>query len=185
MATPRRIFRIYQRLYQDAAEIRDFQVAKADKVSGTVNLLLSGDRGKLLQRWGEEIIEVGGVLHGTHKDPYILEATQCFYWASLYAVTGGVDWDDLDFDALPRQAASHASLGDVNLILDQAAKLVALGAERAPPGKLFLLWWAMDNQYRHSALFPDKWSVEQIMEADLQEMKTRSYLQPILRDVTD
>jgi len=35
------------------------------------------------------------------------------------------------------------SRNHVNLILDQAAKLVALGPERAPPGRLFLLWWAM------------------------------------------
>ncbi|MDA3962243.1 MAG: hypothetical protein PF961_15750 [Planctomycetota bacterium] len=185
MATPRRIFHIYERLYQSAAEVRDFQVAKAEKVSGTVNLLLSGDRAKLLERWGEEMSEIGGVLQGTHKDPYILEATQCFYWACLFTVTGGTSWDELAFEGLAQQAAGHASLQEAGMILDQATKLVAAGVDAAKPSKLFLLWWAMDNQYRHSSLFPDRWSVEQIMEADLQEMKTRSYLRPILTEVTD
>jgi hypothetical protein len=183
MASPRRIFRIYQRLAQNAETIRDFQIAKGEQVSGTVNLLLSGNRGKLLERWGDEMQEIGGVLQGTHKDPYILEATQCFYWASLYAVTGGLAWEDLDFADLPRQAAASAALGEVGLVLDLAAKLVGLGPEQAKPQKLFLLWWAMDHHYRHSPRFPQKWSLEQIMETDLQEMKTRGYLAPILAEV--
>lgn len=183
MASPRRIFRIYQRLAETAETVRDFQVAKGEKVSGTVTLLLSGDRGKLLARWGEEMQEIGGVLQGTHKDPYILEATQCFYWASLYAVTGGVGWDDIGFQQLYGQAASNHALSDVGMVLEAAAKLVAAGPEVAKPQKLFLLWCAMDNHYRHCALFPEKWSIEQIMETDLHEMKTRSYLRPILEEV--
>ena len=180
MASPRRIFRIYQRLAQDAETIRDFQIAKGEQVSGTVKLILSGDRGKLLARWGEEMQEIGGVLQGTHKDPYILEATQCFYWASLYAVTGGVTWEDLGFERLREQAATNHALADVGMVLEAAAKRVAAGPEVARPQKLFLLWWAMDSHYRHCRLFPQKWSIEQIMETDLQEMKTRSYLRPIL-----
>jgi len=185
MASPRRIYHIYQQLAADAETIYEFQVARGERVSGTVKLLRSGDRDKLLARWGEEMQEIGGVLQGTHHDPYILEATQCFYWASLSAVTAGVSWEELGFEGLFAQAAASPALGDVGLVLEQAAKLVALGADHVKPQKLFLLWCAMDNHYRHSPLFPKKWSLEEIMETDLQEMKTRSYLKPILDAVSD
>ena len=110
MATPRRVFTIYQKLAEDAETVRDFQVAQGEKVSGTVNLLLSGNRDKLLQRWGEEMAELCGVLDGTHDDSYLMECTQCFYWGSLFAVTGGLSFDDLDLVNLMQQAAGHPQL---------------------------------------------------------------------------
>ncbi|HEX3134011.1 MAG TPA: hypothetical protein VHX44_10575 [Planctomycetota bacterium] len=101
MATPRRIFRIYEKLAQNAKEIREFVAAKGEK-SGTLDLLVSGDRAKLLTRWGEEMEELCGVLDGTHDDSYLMEATQTFYWVSLFAVSGGVTWDGLNFEAVRR-----------------------------------------------------------------------------------
>ncbi|MHC5067360.1 MAG: hypothetical protein ACYTF0_02105 [Planctomycetota bacterium] len=183
MATPEQIFTIYQRLFQEAATIRDFQVAKGDKVSGTVNLLLKGDRAKLLDRWGDEMVELGGVLNGTHDDPYIMEATQCFYWASLYAVTGGATWADLEFDQLAAEAAGHSQLTEVNGVLELVARLRTMDPEQVPARKLFLLWRAMDNDYRHNPRFSETWPLDQVMEYDLQDMKKRDYLAPILREV--
>lgn len=183
MASPRRIFSIYQRLHADAQEIRDFQVAKGEKVSGTVTMLLKGDAAKLLTRFGEEMHEIAGVLDGTHDDPYILESTQTFYWASLFAAVKGVTWDDIDFEA-QRDAAAKARIEDGNGLLDAVDRLVALG-EDGNPAKCFLLWWVADNMYRAQTPPEDQWSVETIMEADLSEMKTRSYLKPILDAVPE
>ena len=69
MASPRRIFTIYKLLFDNAEEIRDFQVAKGEKVSGTVNMLIKKDREKLLARFGDEMDELCGVLDGTTMTP--------------------------------------------------------------------------------------------------------------------
>ena len=103
MASAERIFGIYEYLYAHAADVRDFQVAAGEKVSGTVNLMLGGNREKMLQRWGEEMGEMCGVIDGSHKDPYMMEATQCFYWGSLFYVMGGIGWADIDFNNIRLQ----------------------------------------------------------------------------------
>ena len=110
MATPRRVFRIYHQLAANAAEIRDFVIAKGEK-SGTLDLLVQGDRKKLLARWGEEMAELCGVLDGTHNDSYLMEATQTFYWGCLFAVSGGATWETIAFDAGRRQAHGRQPAG--------------------------------------------------------------------------
>lgn len=182
MATPARIYAIYQELYREAETVREFQVAKGERVSGTVTMLLKGDRAKLLSRWGEEMEELCGVLDGTHDDPYILEATQCFYWASLFAVTADTTWASIDFQALRAQAATCGieTTGDLR---HQAERLVAMG-DQAPAAKTFLLWCVADVIYRAKTPVDDQWDLDQILEADLQEMKTRTYLAPILERVS-
>ena len=181
MASPQRVFTIYQRLAAEAETIRDFQVAKGEKVSGTVNLLIKGDRNKLLKRWGEEMAELCGVLDGTHDDSYLMECTQVFYWGSLYAVTGGITWDKLPLVDLMQQAALHPSLATPGEVLPQAKRLVELG-DTAKPEKCFLMWAACDAIYRRQTPPEDQWSMEQLMEADLQDMKTRTYLQPLIAE---
>jgi hypothetical protein len=183
MATPRRVFRIYQQLARDAAEIHAFLSAKGEK-SGTLDLLVSGDRDKLLRRWGEEMEELCGVLDGTHLDSYLMESTQTFYWAALYAVSGGSDWDGIGFDAVRRQAAT-CGFDTVPEVLKAIRRIVGLGAGQAKPEKLFLLWNAADWIYRRQTKPEDQWSIEQLMEADLQEMKKRAYLEPIISQVTE
>jgi phosphoribosyl-ATP pyrophosphohydrolase len=180
MASPRRIFTVYQLLFRNAAEIRDFQLAKGEPVSGTVQLLLSGDRDKLLRRWGEEMHEMCGVIGGTHDDPYILEATQCFYWGSLFAVSGGVDWEALGFGRL-RTQIGQTGLDNVGDLSDTVERLVALGAEAAKPAKCFLLWHVADRLYRDITPPGKQWSHEQMMDYDLADMKKRPYLAPLLK----
>jgi phosphoribosyl-ATP pyrophosphohydrolase len=181
MATPRRIYRIYHRLAQDAAELQQFMQAMGKK-SGTIDMLVAQDRAKLLTRWGEEMEELCGVLDGSHDDSYLMEATQTFYWATLFAVTGGVTWEDLGFQDL-RVAAVTCGLHGVDDLRATATRLVALGAEQAKPAKLFLLWNVADHIYRRQTRIDQQWSMEQLMEADLQDMKKRDYLEPILRMV--
>jgi hypothetical protein len=184
MATPRRLYRIYESLGQNAAEIRDFLAAKGEKVPGTVDLLVQGDRAKLLARWAEEMDELCGVLDGSHHDPYLMEATQTFYWAALYASTNGFSWEALKFDDNRRQAP----LSGINSVVELRAavkRLLEIGPEKAKPEKLFLLWNVADHIYREQTPNEKQWSLEQLMEADLQEMKKRSYLQPILNTITD
>mgnify|MGYP001149758943 CR=1 FL=1 len=47
MPTPEQIFLVYQGLAEHAATIKEFQIAKGERVSGTVKLILGGDREKL------------------------------------------------------------------------------------------------------------------------------------------
>lgn len=183
MATPRRIFRIYEQLAKNAGEIRDFATAKGEK-SGTLDLLVKGDRAKLLTRWGEEMVELCGVLDGTHNDSYLMEATQTFYWGCLFAVSGGATWDSIAFDAGRRQAAT-CKIDTVPEVRTSIDRLVALGASGVKPEKLFLVWNAADWIYRRQLPEEKQWSLEQLMEADLQDMKKRSYLGPILDQITE
>jgi len=183
MATPRRIFRIYEKLAQNAGEIREFVAAKGEK-SGTLDLLVAGDRAKLLTRWGEEMEELCGVLDGTHDDSYLMEATQTFYWASLFAVSGGVTWENLNFDAVRRQGAT-CKMELVAEVRAAVTRLVGIGAEAVKPEKLFLVWNAADWIYRRKSLPDKQWSLEQLMEADLQDMKKRWYLEKIIAEITD
>lgn len=183
MASPSRIYRIYLRLAQDAELVRDFQIAQGEKVSGTVQLLIAKDRAKLLARWGEEMAELCGVLDGSHDDPYIMEATQCFYWASLYAASAGMTWEALDF-AAQRRAAATAGLDTVPELRAAAQRLAGLSPELAKPQKLFLLWNVADGIHRAQQR-DDAWPLESIMEADLQDMKKRPYLAPILREIQE
>jgi hypothetical protein len=183
MASPRRIFRIYHALHQHAGEIRDFLSAKGDDIPGTIKLLLAGNRVKLLTRWGEEMNELCGVLDGSHDDSYLMESTQTYYWGCLFAVTGGATWDGLKFDELRRQAGGTA-LASIDDIRVAVKRLVDLG-EQAKCEKVFLLWNAADWVYRRQTPAEAQWSIEQLMEADLQDMKKRPYLAPILEQITE
>lgn len=179
MATPRRIYSIYLSLAQSADTLRDFLIAKGDQVSSTVTNLADKDRGKLLMRWGEEMDELCGVLDGSHDDPYLMEATQCFYWASLFAASAGTTWEALDFEGQRRDAVA-SGIGSVPELRAACARLVSLGAEQAKPEKLFLLWNVADRLYRLQTKSDDQWSLEQLMESDYQEMLKRPYLKPFL-----
>lgn len=184
MATPRRIFRIYHALGADAEVVRDFMQAKGDPVSSTVKNLCEKDAGKLLRKWGDEMEELAGVLDGTHEDPYIMEATQTFYWASLYAIVLGQSWEDIGFDLVRRESRT-CGVDDMAALCANVKRLIGLGPEGAKPAKLFLLWNVADTFYRRQTPTEDQWSLEELMEYDLQEMKKREYLRPILDKIRD
>lgn len=183
MTTPRRIFRIYHALARDAETVRDFQQARGEKVSGTVNLLIAKDAGKLLRKWGEEMDELCGVLDGSHEDPYIMESTQTFYWGSLYAVVQGCDWEALGFDQVRRDAAG-CGISTVPELRNAVERLVAVGPT-AKPAKLFLLWNVADSIYRHQTPADEQRSLAELMAYDLHEMSGRDYLKPIIGRITD
>ena len=183
MTTPRRIFRIYHALGRDAETVRDFQQARGEKVSGTVNLLLAKDADKLVRKWGEEMVELCGVLDGSHEDPYIMEATQTFYWASLYAVVQGSDWEALGFDQVRRDAAT-CSISLVAELRAAVERLVGLGTA-AKPAKLFLLWNVADSIYRRQTPADEQRSLAELMAYDFHEMSGRDYLKPIIERIPD
>ncbi len=177
MANPAQIYGIYRTLAAHAEEVRDFQLAKGEPVSSTVRLLCARDPAAPLARWAEEMEELLGVLDGTHQDSYLMEATQTFYWASLYAALQGATWEQLAFAESRRQAVT--AFDGVPSIRAGVVRLAAMGVQ-ALPGKLFLLWQAADRHYRAITPADQQWSVEQIMAADLAEMRKRPYLAPIL-----
>lgn len=183
MATPRRIFGIYHYLGAHAEEIREFMQAVGTK-SSTVDHLIAKDRVKLLSRFSEELIELCDVLDGTHKDPYIMEASQTWYWASLYAVACGAGWDDIGWKEAPLLAV-QSGIASVADLRTTAERLPGLGPDQVRPTKLFVLWACADRLYRQITLADKVWTVEQIMEADLSEMRKRPYLAPVLRAVVD
>ena len=184
MATPRRIFRIYDRLKADAPVIADFLTAKGDKLPGTVNLLLKGDAAKLLAKWAEEMEELCGVLDGSHDDPFTMESTQTFYWASLYSVTIGATWETIRFDEQRRTAAT-CGITTIPELRTAVGRLLAQGAPEAKAEKLFLLWCVAFHLYEAKTPVEDRFSIEQVCEIDLQDMKKRPYLEPVLAAVPE
>lgn len=184
MTTPRRIFRIYHALGQDAETVRDFQLARGIKPSGTVAMLIAKDAARLLRKWAEEMGELCGVLDGSHGDPYIMEATQTYYWGSLYAVVQGCDWESLGFDDARREAAA-SGIGTVPELRAAIARLAELGPQGARPAKLFLLWNVADRIYRRQTPPGAQRSVEELMAYDLNEMRSRDYLLPLIERITD
>ena len=182
MATPRRIFRIYAQVGQDAETIRDFAQALGEKVSGTVNQLIARDADKLLRKWGEEMHELCGVIDGSHDDPYLMEATQTYYWACLFSVVRGATWDDIRFDEMRRQAVT-CGIGTIPELRTAVDRVVATADVK--PEKLFLLWNVADLAWRAKTPVADQWTIEQLMEADLHEMKGKGYLAPVLKMIQD
>ncbi|MCS6970570.1 MAG: hypothetical protein RMM29_00010 [Planctomycetota bacterium] len=183
MTTPRRIFRIYEALARDAELVRDFQIARGEKVSGTVQLLVERDAERMLRRWGEEMQELADVLDGIHEDPYIVEASQTYYWACLYAVTQGCRWEDLGFELLPREAMSSGMT--TTRELRGAVQRVVERGTAAPPVKLFVLWLVADVLYRRQTPPEAQRSLAEIMAYDLAQMRRRDYLHPLLAKITD
>jgi hypothetical protein len=182
MASPRRIVRLYAALSASAADIQS-SLAASGGASKTVTLLIEKDPVRLLTRWGEEMVELCGVLDGSHNDSYLMEATQTFYWASLYAAVRASPWEELQFDQVRRLAAT-CGVGTVPELRTAIARLVALGAT-AKPTKLFLLWCVAERMYRVMTPPDKQWSLEQLMEADLQDMKKKPYFQPLLAQITE
>ena len=68
--------------------------------SGTSRLLRASDRHKLHERMVEELVELRGVVEGTHihtgfADDLILEGNEVWYWAVCTALTADFDYDTL------------------------------------------------------------------------------------------
>lgn len=68
--------------------------------SGTSRQLRSSDRHKLHERMVEELVELRGVVEGTHihtcfADDLILEGNEVWYWSVCTAINAGMDYDSL------------------------------------------------------------------------------------------
>jgi len=181
MSVAAKLYAVYQTIARDAQAIRESQLTAGEEVSGTVQRFIDGDAEFILHRWGEEMGELCGVIAGTHKDPYILEATQVFYWSCCYGVVRGATWEEIDFD---RQYLEAPRLGIdiVDRLIDVVERLVAMGAD-AKPSKLFLLFSVADTLYRQKTPAANQRTLAEILEVDLQEMRKRPYLASILEEV--
>ncbi|MBN9393245.1 MAG: hypothetical protein J0I20_34760 [Chloroflexi bacterium] len=74
-------------------------------VSGTSRLLRSSNRHKLHDRMVEELVELRGVVEGTHfhegfAHDLILEGNEVWYWGTCTAINAGMDYESL----LPHRA---------------------------------------------------------------------------------
>jgi hypothetical protein len=73
--------------------------------SGTSRRLRSSDRHKLRSRLIEELVELRGVVEGTHihegfAQDIVLEGYEVWYWAACTAINAGMDYEEL----LPHRA---------------------------------------------------------------------------------
>ena len=84
-----------------------------------------------------------------------------------------------------RRESSTTKLDDVPAVRALVERIMGLTPEAVKPEKLFLVWNAADWIYRRKTPEDKQWSLEQLMEADLQDMKKRWYLGPIIAEVTD
>lgn len=161
-------------LYGALVHLRDNDLTAVSRTS--VRLRRTTDTVSL--RVVQELRELAGVLEGTHRhgtlrDDVLLEGTQVLYWILLSSVRADVSWDLLR----PDQALA---MSDEPLDLETAGRLLRAEArdwERSP---------AADQDHggrSHAslALVGRACAVVRVaglalVEADLEEMKSRSYL---------
>lgn len=140
--------------------------------SGTSRIL--HESRSVLGRISEELLELAGVLDGTHihsnqQDDFLLEASQCCYWIVVQCVIDGIEWTDVRPDrALDvAEATVSAELASVVLRAESAA-LQSFSATVASH-----LIHLIAESARTLGIDP-----RAVIEYDLAELKQKSYLAP-------
>ncbi|MGH2562802.1 MAG: phosphoribosyl-AMP cyclohydrolase [Thermomicrobiales bacterium] len=141
--------------------------------SGTSKLLRSG--ATPLHRVGEELNELAGVLDGTHahgdrEADVILEGSQVLYWIAVNAVARRFRWDDLRLDRALATGDDTFTAGSCARVLraeaDHWHTAQTITAEQLHAAA------ALVAQAACSAGAPP----QRLIEADLDELRTRPYL---------
>jgi phosphoribosyl-AMP cyclohydrolase len=162
------------RLWWGAYEyLRDIDLSN---VSGTSRRIR--DRGtSLVPRIIDELLELAGVLDGTHvhdgqQDDFLLEASQACYWIASELIRTGVPYDDVRPDrALDIAEDAAVQLSTLASLIRSAAN--DLEAEALSPEEGHSLFALIAN----AALAVGQ-SGREIIERDLNELRSRDYLEP-------
>lgn len=140
-------------------------------VSGTSRLLHDANA-TVLPRIQDELVELAGVLNRSHvhtnqHDDAILEASQCCYWLVVAALKAGIDYDDVRPDrALDIAEASVPAEIASAVLLAEAKVLTTITA-----GVVMHLLQVIAESVRTIGTEP-----RAVIEADLAELRSRSYL---------
>lgn len=147
--------------------------------SGTSRMLRSSDRHKLHERMVEELIELRGVVEGTHihtgfADDLVLEGNEVWYWAVCTALNAGMDYDSL----LPHRAlqtgyaTAPVTRPELLPVFDKLLKkLVGPQSHDDQLANLVQVFWLVGRACRLNEIPPDR-----LLERDKVEMSQKPYL---------
>lgn len=140
-------------------------------VSGTSRLLRDNDVA-VLPRIQDELSELAGVLNGSHihsnqHDDAILEASQCYYWIVVAAIQAGIGFDAVRPDRAVDIAEASVPAEIASTVLLAEAKVLST----VTPGVVMHLLQVIAECVRTIGIDP-----RTVIEADLRELRSRSYL---------
>lgn len=144
-------------------------------VSRTSRLLRSGSVAP--HRIAEELVELAGVLDGTHthaggERDAMLEGSQVLYWSALNAVALGFTWDDVRPDrALVTAEPGLAAAASARLLQGEAGRWEA--DPHITPQRLHAVIAQVAQAVLAAGITPGR-----LIEADLADMRGRAYLAP-------
>jgi hypothetical protein len=173
-----RLFALYQDLRHDAAEARDFLLAKGAEIPPVLMRLATGDRVASLAAWAEAQAAVGRSLSSTAADPYLVTASVALGLACEQAVAVDATWMAIGFDGLYRQGP-QAGVDDPGRLVDLAGRLRDLGPI-ASVGKPFLIWGIGDALYRARTPVDRQRSLAEIVHAAVDILRRQPALRPAL-----
>ncbi|MGH2535192.1 MAG: phosphoribosyl-AMP cyclohydrolase [Thermomicrobiales bacterium] len=161
-----------RRWYGAYEYLRDNDLATT---SNTSKLLRSGS--STLERIGDELAELAGVLDGSHTHDdrdadVVLEGSQLLYWIAVGAVARGFTWDDLRLDrALATGADNVTAASCARLLLAEAKRWRA--DQTTTPEELHAVTALVAQASRSADVSPQR-----LIEADLADLRGRPYLSP-------
>jgi hypothetical protein len=147
--------------------------------SGTSRLLRSSDRHKLRSRMVEELLELRGVVEGTHfhegfDQDIILEGYEVWYWAACTAISAGMEYAGLlphrammvGFDTPPVERPALLPVFDKLL-----GKLTGPQSHDDELANLVQVFYLVGRACRLNDTSP-----ERLLERDKTEMRQKGYL---------
>jgi phosphoribosyl-AMP cyclohydrolase/phosphoribosyl-ATP pyrophosphohydrolase len=160
------------------------RVTNLEARSGT-SRLLRDNQDRVTTRVADELLELAGALDGTHRhvdltSDVALEGGQVCYWAVLRCIRDGITWDDVRPDrALDTQGSlSESASRTVAQLLRREAELwkVNLGVDIA--AMAHATFSLVAGACSVAGVDP-----KSLILADLNELRTRSYLEEYFADV--
>jgi phosphoribosyl-AMP cyclohydrolase len=166
-------------LFGAYAYLRDHDLSAE---SGTSQRLRAPDD-EVSSRVADELDELAGAvtgehLHGTLRESVLLEATQCIYWITLAALRAGEPWVAYRLDlALDGYAADSESRSGLAERLRMLARQWREGTLLADPDRFHETVRLAGAAAASAGIDPIE-----LLDADLGELRTRSYLAPYFAD---
>jgi hypothetical protein len=147
---------------------------------------LRGDDELLAQRLSDELIELAGVLDGTHSHhglvgDILLEGSQTIYWTALIAVRARIPWNALRPDRALQTVDTSFNRATVSGMLRQEA--AAWSSTRQPdtttlPARCHATLALIAQACQSAGIEPYA-----ILQRDIDDLRTRSYLESVFHNV--